>query len=595
MAGELPRRRLLKASVAAGITGIAGCTGGSETTQSDTTSDSSTEVSTAAATTEEADGTRDRIAVIEAYADRVLSKGRDRWSGVGTPLLADGVHVDTDDPVVWRYDDEEYVISNLASQQNLFRMLTGLSNLTGDSTYVDAAKDVIEFHYEKLDDGDAMARWGGHQFIDLGTLESVGHFDADVHELKNHFPFYELMWDVDEAETASLLRTLWGAHVIDWSILDMNRHAGFGAEFSDPWGQSFADPDPFFEGDGLTFINIGSDLIYAAGTLARLADEQSAWDWGRELAGMYVDARHPDTGLGAYQYSKPRREEDPPEDEPLTGRLTYSDYGDRAENQFGEQFGDVAREGWALWGWRLETIYVENAFMQLTLAESMGADGEALLEWTADGLAALSEYGYMPSENAFRPMWADGTDLTGKTYDRTGYYGEEGTSWEPITADAEFLLTFARASRLTERASLWETTRRIADGLGIGDIGERSEGTPALAATVTDPTPTEIFALLELYRTTEQEAYLDRAERVADRLIEERYHHGYFLPSAEHVHANFDTLEPLAILALEATIRGEPEAVPAYVGGEGYIHGTFDDLGRVYDEEAIWSVTREES
>lgn len=590
MTRQYSRRVFLAGSSTLGIAGLAGCVGGDDDDGTATTTGARTGTTTV--TADRRERSQRRLEVVTEYADRVLSTGRDRWSGADTPLLADGVHVDTGEPVVWEYDGEEYIISNLASQQNLFRALSGLSNLTGDAKYVDAAKEVISFHFDELDDGDGLLRWGGHQFIDLRTLGSIGHFDADVHELKNHFPFYDLMWAVDETETAEFLRTLWDGHVTDWSLLDMNRHAGFGARASDPWDREFLDPDPFFESNGLTFINIGSDLIYAAGTLDRLADEDAAREWGQRLAEMYVDARHPETGLGAYQYSKPRRERQPPEDGPLEGRLTYSDYGDRAENQFGDQFGDVAREGWALWGWRQKTIYVENAVIQLELADRMGAAGEQLGRWTADGLEAFAEYGYMPEENAFRPMWADGTDLTGRTYDRTGYYGEAGTTWEPTPADVEFLLTYARAYRLTGRETLRETARSIARGLGIGDIG--TGGEPDLSETVTDPQPEEIFALLELYRTTDREAYLDRAERVADRLIEERYHHGYFLPSAEHVHANFDTLEPLAILTLEATIRDRPESVPAYVGGDGYIHGTFDGLGRVYDDEAIWSVTREE-
>lgn len=535
---------------------------------------------------------RERLSVVRAYADRVLETGRDRWSGEGTPLLADGVHVDTHEPVVWRYDGDRFVVSDAANQQNLYRVLSGLSSLTGEARYEAAARASIEYSFEHFTGGNGLLEWGGHRFVDLATLEPVGHFDSGAHEFKAHYPFYELLWAVDEDATARFIRALWNAHVLDWSTLDMNRHGEYDLPMGDLWDHDFEDPEPFFEGDGLSFVNVGSDLIHAAGALYALGGEREAWTWGRRLARMYVEARHPETGLGAYQYSKPRRRDEPPAEGPLTGRLTTSRYGDRAENQFGEQFGDVAREGWVLWDGRVRTIYVRNGFMQLGLAERLGEDARALLEWTVDGLEALTEHGYDPAENAIRPMWADGTDLTGETYGRTGYYGDAGTTWRPQPADVEFLTTYVRAYRLSGRDGLWETARRMGEGLGIGDVGTRPGEDVSLELAAPGASPEEVFAMLELYRTASHPDYIERARRVADRMVEQRYNHGFFLPSEEHVHARFDAVEPLALLALDAALRGEPELVPAHVGGQGYVHGTYDGHGRTRDTEVIWPATR---
>ncbi len=534
---------------------------------------------------------RQRLAVVRDWADRVLEQGTDRWSGENTPLLADGLHVHSLEPVVWRHRGNRYIISNLASQQNLFRTLAALSELTGEDRYERAAEAAVRYHFEHLGDRSGLLRWGGHQFIDLATLQPVGEFDADCHEFKNNFPFYELMWQVDADATTRFLRALWHAHVTNWRILDMNRHGPYGRALpEDIWQRPFDDPEPFFEGDGLTFINAGSDLIYAAGMLHQLADEPRAWTWGRRLARMYVKARHPETGLGAYQYSHPRRRRQPPAEGPLEGRLTWSMYGDRAENQFSAQFGEVAREGWAVWGGRIRTIYVRNGFMQLGLGEAMD-EGEQLIEWTADGLEALATHAYMPEANAFRPMWADGTDLTGKTYDRGGYYGPRGTEWQPLAADVEFLMTYARAYRLTGREALWDTARRIGKGLGIGDIGRAPGEAVAMNLEAPGSSPEEVFALLELYRAAPHTDYLERARLVADRMIEQRYHHGFFLPGPDHLYARFDTLEPLAIVTLDAVLRGRADRIPAHIGGRGYIHGHFDGHGRTYDHRVIWSAT----
>ena len=534
------------------------------------------------------DQDRQRLELVKEFADNVLERGRDQWSAEDTPLFVDGLNAGTGEPVVWRYEGDEFIVSNLASQQNLFRVLVGLSNVTGDDRYRAAAEDAIRYHVDHLLSGCGLFRWGGHQFIDLATLEPVGHFDANCHEFKCNYPFYELLWEVCEEATAEFIRAFWNAHIGDWEVLDMNRHGAYGADRGALWENEFGDPEAYYEGDGLSFINCGSDLIHAGGVLYQLAGEEGALTWARRLAEMYVKARHPDTGLGAYQFSKFRP-------------------GDRAERQFAEEFGDVAREGWVMWGHRVRLIYVLDGFVQLGMAEAMGDAGADFLHWTADGLEALARYAYVSEDNSFRPMWADGTDLTGYTLPRDGYYGSEGLELTPLEADEGFLMVYARAYRLTGRDSLWETARQIAQGLGIGDIGEQPGQGAELAmdpSSVSAKEPAdEIIALLELHRAAPDEAYVERARLVANSIVANRIHEGFFLPTADHVNANFNRVEPLAILTLDATLRGEPDSVPIYmgsqerdgypIGSEGYIHGRFDGLGRTTDEEALWAVTRD--
>ena len=63
------------------------------------------------------------------FADNVLKHGRDTYGPKQTPLLVDGINMDTLEPPVWHYQGQEWVMSNLASQQNLFRTLVGLSEM----------------------------------------------------------------------------------------------------------------------------------------------------------------------------------------------------------------------------------------------------------------------------------------------------------------------------------------------------------------------------------------------------------------------------------------------------------------------------------
>jgi pectate lyase len=365
----------------------------------------------------------------------------------------------------------------------------------------------------------------------------------------------------------------------------------------------FEQPEPFFEGQGLTFINCGSDLIYAGAILYRLTGDRGALAWSKRLAEQYVRARHPETGLGVYQYSKPTRSQAPPAEGPLEGRLTWSTYGDRAENQFGAEFGEVAREGYMLRS--PDSIYGNNAIMQLQLAEWLRSPGdertaadrnaaaEKLLAWTRDGLLAYARHGYEPEDNTIRPMWADGTDLTDYVIKRDGYYGKQGRVFRAQRAPAMLFWSYTLGARLTDDEELWQTARSIAKGQGLGDLGNKPGSEINVNLESGNADPLALFGLLEVIRIQDAPAYRDLARRIGDNIVRRRFHEGFFRPTPEHVNANFNAIEPLALLALEAMLRGTPDAVPPYNTGRGYIHGPHDGLGRTTDATAIWSVKRD--
>lgn len=122
------------------------------------------------------------------------------------------------------------------------------------------------------------------------------------------------------------------------------------------------------------------------------------------------------TGLGVYQFTqalKPAETSD--------GSDTNSKYGDRAQSQFGREFGPAALEGNMMLKGRTGTLYSENALMQLQLAKYLGKDGDDIRKWTLDGLKAFAKYAYDESNNTFRPMLANGTDLSNYTLPRDGY------------------------------------------------------------------------------------------------------------------------------------------------------------------------------
>lgn len=544
-------------------------------------------------------GTRDvrrdddrRLQTAIAFCSNVLKHGRDVYGSEETPLLVDGVRATTREPVVWRWTGSreaefgppgEWIPSNLAKQQNLFRTLVGMSALTGDERYRRAAVDATAHVLEHYQCGTGLLRWGGHQFVDLATKTVQGQAFTDCHELKTTYPYYELLWEVAPIETARYIEAVWNAHVLDWSTLDMNRHGEYDQPMGRLWDHGFADPPPFFEGTGLTFVNCGSDLVYAACHLSQFTGEEAPLRWAKRLAEQYVKARHPRTRLGVYQYSQARKEADPPSPD-----HTNSRHGDRAKRQLGPEFGEVALEGNVVLPRHGRVVHGNWAIIQLQLSQRLGAAGREFVDWACEGLDAYAAHAYVPESNEVRPLLADGTDLTGFALRRNGYYGEQGSTFEREAAGWLLFWSYTLGGVLGESPDLWQVARRIGQAHGLGDIGAAPGRRPKVDLETTVSDPLAIFGLLEAYRAWSFTEYLDVARVVADNMVEERFHHGLFLPSDRHVHACFDRVEPLALLALEATLRGTPDLVPSYSAGMGFLHGMVDDRTRATDDEYIY-------
>jgi pectate lyase len=526
---------------------------------------------------------------VRTFADHVLRDGRDRWGAEPTPLFADGLDCARREPVRWTYRGRQYpagswVVSDLALQQHLCRTLVGLSSLTGEARYRDAAAAAVAHHLDHLASPCGLLRWGGHQFVDLCTKTPQGPCMGDCHEFKHTYPFYELMAEVRPAATARFVRALWNAHLSDWSRLDLSRHGPYGKPAGAGWQSPFAAPPPFFAGDGLSFINCGSDLIFAAASLHRLLSEPAALLWAKRLDGMYVRARDPHTGLGVYQYSCPRVRA-----EPVAGS-TLSLYGDRAQRQLGPEWGEAALEGNVLEPRRAEAIYGHHALIQLFLAEEL-ADPD-FLEPALAGLRACARWLYDAEAHRLRPRLADGRDLSGWMFPRDGYYGPAGSTFQPRAPGPVLFWSFALGFRLSGDAGLWPTVRALARGLGLGDLGPRPGDGLRLPAEITGAEPYALFAALELYAATGHPGYGALAEAIGAAILGTCWHEGYFLPGPGYAFARFDAIEPLALLALEAMRRGTPGAVPRCRGGRGFLQGHVDDGPRVTDAQLFWQRRR---
>lgn len=533
---------------------------------------------------QQADSSRFLKAIIE-FADNVLKHGADTYGNIHSPLLVDGINVRSGEPAKWQHANGEWILSNFASQQNLIRLLDGLSTITGNPKYVNAAAAATDYMFTHHSDVSGLLHWGGHQFVDLHTMEH--QFTGRPHELKTNFPYYEFMWRTNPAATRKMLRAIWNAHILNWGNLDLNRHGEYNLPMGALWEHEFQHPEPFFEGQGLTFINAGTDMIQAALTLFLLDGDNGAKTWGMRLFNQYIQARHPDIGLGAYQYSKPQRFEAPPDTGALTGELTFSRYGDRAENQFGAVYGEIALEGNMLWGGRMNTLYGKHPIMMFYLAEQLEEKEEAgyLIEQTLAGMKAYAALAYVPDSNYFKPMWTDGTDLSTHVFPRTGYYGAKGHLFEVYKPAGETILAYTRALVFSEfDPILWNVVRHMFLNEGLGDIGRTHTERPVLNLNTENAHPEILMSVLEMYKLAGSKEYLQLAEQMGDNILKKKFHFGYFMPGENYTYAKFDAHEPLALLHLVAAKASLNVTLPAYLAGSGGTDGEPDIGGRPTDE-----------
>jgi pectate lyase len=521
---------------------------------------------------------RQCIEAVRQFGDTVLRYGTDVYGPQHTPLFVDGLNVRTHEPARWKLDGQEWILSDQANQQNLFRTLDALSRLTGDPKYREAAVSAIRYAFDHLRSDTGLLYWGGHVAYDAGTERIVGELHDKKenggryeHELKRHYPYYELMWQVDSRVTKTFLESFWDAHILDWSNLEMNRHGSYTHARGALWASEYKGGPVFFPGRGLSFVNTGSDLFYAAAMLYKLSGDPAPLVWAKRMAHRYVETRNPRTGLGGYQYTRYEK-------------------GDRAYKQFGPEFGDRALEGTLLTPEQGMTRYALVGICEMMLGEALGADGKDFGQWAVEDLAAYGRWAYDPANNTFRALLTDGTILTPDDVKRPGYFGPVNSpEFKPMGAGSMFFRAYAMAYRVSGDAVLWRMVRGIAAGNGLGDIGEAPGRSPHLNLQTGCCDPQALYGALELSRSSGGKPYLELAGAIAGNILKTRFRDGLFVNARDQEFAKFDVSEPLALLHYAVAVQDKPGLVPSAWPGKSYFHCYMDGVGRTYDNGSIYS------
>lgn len=526
-----------------------------------------------------------RLHAIIQYVENVLKYGHEY--NEETKLLPDAINTLTGEPARWTFPNRaEVPYANLANQQNFFRTLVALSNVTGSPKYKNEAVAMLDEFMDKYQSPNGLFQWGGHRAINLDTLE-VQSFEGPngPHELKNMMPYYELMLEVNEEATLKFMRQLWTAHFY-WSSTDMNRHGSYSTAYDvNVFGQTIPEDviqfdslgNPIIPADSpglLPFVNSATDLAYAAFTLSNHTGDPIPADWAKYLMRQYNLASNPITGMTVYQYKSTLVTKSAIEC--ADPAYTNSGCGDRVARQF-RDFGAVAREANVAWK-NTQAVYVDNILMLLEAADKYGVT--EFVDWARQYIEGYLKYAYIrvDGKNMIIPMFIDGTVTYGYVVPEVGYFGPSRMRLDYVSMPTTYLLpilrTILQTKESADQAVLWSYFRDIMYTFGLGDIGELGGAKPNLNIDTSIDDPYALMAMVELYDYTKNPAYLEVARTIGNNIVTEKFHRGFFVESDIMLYSRLDQPDTLALLTLDAVIRGiSLSDMPFYLADSGYIHG----------------------
>jgi pectate lyase len=484
--------------------------------------------------------------LVQNYVEKLISYALDKNSS----LFVNALEPATKKWLPFDTVASPFVTANPAQQQNFFRLLKRLSVISRDQSYLALIDAAYKFMFNRLTDSRGLLYWGGH--ISYNPEEEKIIHDQDkglFHELKYEYPAYEIMWEFQPHNTKRFIEAYWNAHILDWSILDFNRHGAYEKTTDRQWDHQYTGGKPFFWGKGLTFVNAGSNLYYAAALLAYLTGEKKPLAWAKSLAQRYVETRQEPMGISGYQYSQC-------ETSWCHGPLIK---GDRAQYQFAPYLpeGHLVLES---------TLFKPVPAVQrcgLFLSGLLGEQGTEFKQWVHSEITAWAKYTYRSEDNIFIPMLTDGYNLENFIFRKDGYYGKKGESVKPYPADGNFFWLYCMGTRYFKDEFLWDITRSLARGLGLGDLGTMSGSGMRLASECPGRDYRLLYGLIELYKLTGQSGYLEMAYRLIRKWLNASIEHDFFIIDKKVI---INNPLPLAIInVLAATLPDTPSLFDIFI------------------------------
>jgi hypothetical protein len=179
-----------------------------------------------------ADESPDYLALVRAYADAMIERGRDEYGREHSPLFAAALDRTTmtlgsretfgSIPGV-REHDRSLGGANPQEDAALYAILYALTELTGRRKYAEEADKALAFFFARCQSAETgLMAWGEHLYWDFHEEACGGN---DWHEIEGEWPFWDQCYRLAPEASWRFAVGQWDHQVADKRTGDFSRHA----------------------------------------------------------------------------------------------------------------------------------------------------------------------------------------------------------------------------------------------------------------------------------------------------------------------------------------------------------------------------------
>ncbi|MDO8683468.1 MAG: AGE family epimerase/isomerase [Armatimonadota bacterium] len=438
---------------------------------------------------------------VREFLSTLIEKGTDHYGKKDTPLFCLALDPDTYSPpkppakvdrayaINFEYLNRDFGYywqshlhgSNLIYDQGTIRALYGLTDVTGEAKFKEAADKYLGFFFENMiSEQTGIFGWGEHIFWNVyldyiigGCFRTAGwHNFYYGHELERWTTIYDVMWEKNPEKTQTEIEAIYDYKIHDYDTFICNRHSDYYSGKSD---------------DLFTFIKHTGLFAHAFAFLHSKTGDPKHFEWARKMGEVFWNIRDPKTNLirGCVQ-------RDGKNDDLVAG---------------GSGIAEISLFLMRGYQWSPEPGLLEKAHAYLT---------------------AFKKYCCADDEGNFRArVGTDGTDL------KPGEFEEYWEGPIRIAKSAALAYSLTRDPAMLDLADLIITN--LTPEMTFDSTIERCQVSDAIEARSTG-----LSAAIDLYELTGEAKYLAKARALADDAIS-RFMYNGLLVSTMKVYPEGDT------------------------------------------------------
>ena len=236
--------------------------------------------------------------IARQYADTMIEHGRDVYGAEQTPLFAVSldrgflrIHEGAALEAILAIERSDWGIrshdrmvqgANPMQDQNLYRVLYALSDITGESVYAQAADDALRYFFTHCQSPvTGLFAWGEHIGWDFSTEAIIDKNAGTTHEFARPWMLWDRSFELAPEPCAGYARGLWDHQIADQDSGYYSRHARY---------------DVHGPGRGSEYPRHGGFYIATWAAAYERTGDQTYLDAIECLVDSYERNRNPDTG-----------------------------------------------------------------------------------------------------------------------------------------------------------------------------------------------------------------------------------------------------------------------------------------------------------